>query len=1021
MNISQICIKRPVFSTVINIVLVLLGIVCMFKIPIRDLPDINPPIVTVVSHYSGADGSYMEQQVTQRIEDAIKNLDNLDNVKSVSTSGSSSVIITFLLSADMESSLNDVRAKISEVQHLLPKDMDEPLVSKMDINSFPSIWMTIKSNNHSLLDLTDIADQQVITAFDKLASVGEAKLMGGHYRTMNIEPIPKMMFQHNLSPLDLESSIRAQNKDFPLGTLKGEVKEYNLRLNNTLSDIESFENILVKSYSDGTIVKLVDVAKVSYSSLEQNVILRYNGEQSMAVGLVMQSDSNIISLAKDASTELINIRESLPKSVQIDIAYDRSSPIKESLKEIVKTIIEATVLVSAVIYLFLGSIRITIIPLLAIPISLIATVFLMYYMNFSLNIFTLLSMIIAIGLVVDDAIVVLENAFRHYFDLKKEKMIAAMDSSKEISFAVIAMTLTLCSVFLPVGFIEGIVGKLFMEFAWTLAFAVLFSGIVALTLTPMLSSKLMFKSTNQENIVTRKFNFYLSKLENFYVIFIEKSLNNKKWIFIAALISILLLVLVIKNLNITFIPEEDQGMIQISYEGPEGMKLEEMDNVILKSFEMISNKEHLNKNIQKFLKIAGYEGSNTGFAFIELIDWKKRNESQDYIKQKLNQELSKILEVSAFASNPSSMASAGSSQQISFYLQSNNSYEYLEGISQQIISQMNNSDLFQNVNKDFEYTRPTVDFIINKDKMYKLGVSLAELATTIRYNLEQNEIGDFVMNSEIYDVILRYSTDQRKSFSNLESILVKNKSGNLIPISSFVEMLEHGTSAQYNHYDNLRSVNISSDLNSSYSLSQAKSEIDKIVQKTIKQDNIKISYGGDIKNMQNTSSDTLFTFLLAIIFIYLILAAQFESFIDPIIIICSVPFSITGGVLALYIFNDSLNMYSNIGLVALIGLVTKNAIMLIEFTNQLISSGKLLRNAIIESAKVRLRPILMTSVATIVGAIPLVIASGSGSASRNSIGLVIVGGMLLGTVFTLVVIPILTSLLKKEKINLQQN
>ncbi|MBF8246430.1 MAG: efflux RND transporter permease subunit [Rickettsia sp.] len=1034
MNISQICIKRPVFSTVINLVIVILGMICFFKIQIRDLPDINPPVITVVSRYPGADGSYMEQQITQRIEDALKTINNLDTIKSISASGVSNVIITFLLSADMENSLNDVRAKISEIVYLFPKDMDEPIVSKMDINSFPSIWMTLKSSKHSLSDLTDIADQQISTAFDKLSSVGETQIMGSYYKTMNIEPIPSKMFQYNLSPLDLEAAVRSQNKDFPLGILKSNVKNYSLRLNNTLFDIASFENILVKKYNDGTIIKLSDVANVSYDALEENVILRYNGEKSMALGLVMQSDSNILALSKDIQKSLNKIRSSLPDGVQIDIAYDRSVPVKDSLKEIMKTIIEATLLVSAVIYLFLGSIRITIIPLLAIPISLITTVALMYVLGFSLNIFTLLSMIIAIGLVVDDAIVVLENAFRHYFDLKKNKFTAALDSSKEITFAVISMTLTLCSVFLPVGFIGGMVGKLLIEFAWTLAFTVLVSGFVALTLTPMLSSKLMFKSENQNNFVTKKFNMYFFMLEEKYLSFLKKILDNKKWVFLSAFLSILLLFIVMSNLEKAFMPEEDQGMIQVFYTGPEGMTLSEMDEIVLDSYKEVREDSKLNNYIKKFLKISGYEGSNTALGFIELTDWKKRDKSQDQIKNHLNKKFSKIAKANIFSSNPSSMVSAGSSQQISFYLQSNNSYEYLERVSQAIILKMEESDFFYNVNRDFEYTRPTVDFIVNKDKMYKFDVSLADLAQTIRYSIEQNEIGDFIMNSEIYDVILRYDINRRSSFSDLESILVKNKYGQMLPITNFVDMIEHGTSARYTHFNNLRSVHISSDLNSKYSIGKAAEKINKITNdilssnnktnvdiegdkadfSSLEHENTKITYGGDIKNMQNSSSDILFTFFLAIIFIYLILAAQFESFVDPFIILCSVPFSVTGGVLALYIFKDSLNMYSNIGLIALIGLVTKNAIMLIEFSNQLQSSGQSLRNSIINSAKLRLRPILMTSIATIVGSIPLTLASGSGSASRNSIGFVIVGGMLIGTIFTLIIIPILSEMFKRE-------
>ncbi len=1011
MILSEICVKRPVFTIVLNLAIVILGGLFYTQIQIRDLPDINIPIITVTSSYMGAEGGYMEQQVTKRIEDELKTIENLDIMTSSSSSGLSKIILEFYLEADIEKALNDVRNKVSEILYLLPQDMDQPIVSKMDIGSIPSIWITVQSDKHSLIDLTTIVDKEIKSSLEALPSVGEAKLYGSYYRTMNIEPIAESMRKYNVSPIEIEQIVRSQNKDFPLGVLKTSDKEYTLRLNNSLSTIESFKELLVKR-DGGVIVKLGDVANVSYSSLDETAVLRYNGNKTMAVGVIMQSDSNILDLSKQVYNEINAIQKRLPKGINMDVAYDRSIPVQESIKSIAVTILEAVLLVSCVIYLFLGSLRITFIPLITIPISLIGALISMSVLNFSLNIFTLLSMILAIGLVVDDSIVVLENSFRHYEDLKKNKIQAAVDASKEVGFAVVAMTLTLASVFFPVGFISGKIGILLIEFSWTLAFCVIFSGIVSLTLSPMLSSQLM-KRKEKPNIVSKYFNSFFETLQFKYMNLLQRSLLNKKIVFFIAFLSVGLLVFLFKNLNTTFIPQEDDGMLEIHYEGVEGMTLADTDAVVTQSYNRIKD----NKNIEKFLQVSGMQGSNTAFGFVDLISWKIRKKSQEELKNELFYKLKDITDMSVYVSNPTSLG-GGSSARVSFYITSNQDYDFLEKKSKEIIKKMSKNKVFTNIKRDFDYERPTVDIIVDKNKLYQYDVTISQLAQTLRYVFEQNEIGDFILGNEIYDVVLRYNIKDRSSFDSIESVLVKNNKGQMLPVSLFITIKEHGTSAQYAHYNNYRAVNISSDLGSGYMIDQAFEAIEKIFNELEGKMDLGINYRGEIKDMQDSSSDTLITFGLALVFIYLILAAQFESFIDPFIILFSVPFSITGAVFALYIFGDNLNIYSNIGLIALIGLVTKNAIMLIEFSNQLQDEGVLLRDAILKSANLRLRPILMTSIATIVGAVPLTFAQGSGAASRNSIGLVIVGGMLLGTIFTLFVIPILCDLLKKKKRNI---
>ena len=1011
MTLPALCIKRPVFTIVLSLIIVTLGGIFYTKLQIRGTPNIAPPIISISANYSGADALYMEKQITTPIEKELKLLKNLEFMSSESSVGASNITLSFKLDTDIEIALNDVRSKISDLNYIFPDDMKQPSVAKLDSDSWPSIWISINSDSHDNLELTRISDDQIKSPLEKLPTVGNSVIFGGKYYSMRIEPYNTKLFEHKISPFEIEQAIKNQNKDYPAGTIKSEVRNFTLRLNSSLNNPKEFENIILKKYADGTIIKLGEVAKISLEPMENDVILRYNGRRSMAVGLIKQSTANIIELSDSVREELIKILSNLPTGIQVEIAHDAAIPVKESIKEVFFTIFEAISLVGLVTYIFLASAKITLIPLVTIPISLIGTFTAMYFLGFSINTFTLLAMILAIGLVVDDAIVMLENIFRHSHELGKTPMQAAYDASSEIGFAVIAMTITLVSVFLPIGFIEGFLGKLFIEFAWTLAFCVLFSGFVALTLTPMMTSRMISKSETPKPRILQKFDHFLQNVQNTYIDYLILSIKNKKKFFLFCLGSVALLIISFKYVGKTFVPEEDQAFLQVMFTGPEGSSVAESEKSVLQAEEIIKK----DKDIFGFFAVIGWGGGESSMAFVPLQEWSKRKRSHTDIKDDLNQKFSSIAGMSIFATSPRSLGTGGSDKMVEFNLQTSLEYDEIDQLSTKFIDIMKKDPLFQNVERDFKSSTPTLEIIVNREKIYRYAANLETIGKTVQYLIAGRTVGDFRMGNDIYDVILRYSDAERSSPDDLNRIIIKTNDNNVIPLQSVADIVEKTTVKEYKHYNTSKTITISSDLSPDKTLADAIKAIDSISEDLLNKDNTKLEYLGQIKQMNESSGGTLTTFLFALIFIFLVLSAQFESFSDSILILMAVPFSITGGVLALWLFDNTINMYSNIGLVTLIGLVTKNAIMLVEFTNQLRHQGLKINEAVLQSAKLRLRPILMTSIATICGALPLVLANGAGAESRNSIGLVIVGGMLVGTLFTIFVIPVLYQTFKKER------
>jgi HAE1 family hydrophobic/amphiphilic exporter-1 len=991
MYISEISIKKPVLATVLNLLIILTGIVAFIKLPVRGTPDVNPSVITIETYYVGASPAFMERNITSVIESGIKNIKNIDYISSTSSSGMSEITLFFKEGVHIESALNDVRSKVSDVIANLPPDIIPPVISKMDSDNWPSIWISASGNIDPMV-LTDIVKQRVVPEFEKIESVSKCRVYSNYEFAIKIELDPIKLYQYKLSPLDIKSKIISQSKDYPAGVIRSETRNYVIKLEGTLDTAEEFQNIIIDPIN---FIKLRDIAKVSLSTLDSDSIIRYKGYETTTVGIIRDSKSNIIELSDSIIEILPKIQKSLPDSVKLYTAYDSGVPVKASINSVYKTAFEALILVLAIVYLFLGSISATIIPLVAIPISVIGSFALMQIFGFTINLYSLLGMILAIGLVVDDAIVMLENVYLH-IENGLSPLEASFKAAKEIGFAILAMTFTLAAVFLPIGFIEGFVGQLFIEFAWTLAFCVMISGFVALTLSPMLSSKILISHSKKPDFIL-KFNSYLEILSAKYIETLKLVLSNSKIIMAIAGISLTILIASFYFVNKEFMPTEDASFMMISGEGQEGSNSKSnLDSII--------QVEQILKNIPE---VEGYFFNgygNNAFGFIPLKKWHERSKSQIEIVTQVNALMKDIPAMTFFAVNPGFMR-GDFEKPISLSLLSYYNFDELNKISMIFETEMKNSKVFSNVSRNIKTSMPTIEVIVDRDKAAKYGVLLDQIGTTLEYLVAGKRVTQFNIGNEKYDVFMSLPKPEMSKVEDLSKIYVRTIASNMIPLSNVSEIKETVSILEYTHYNTAKSIGIGAELASGYTINDAKTELEKIASKLIDRSKIDLVYKGDIKRMSESNSSMMYTFLLAILFIYLVLAAQFESYTDPLIIILAVPFSITGGVLFLIIFGSSINLYSNIGLITLIGLITKNSILIVEFANQLRISGKNKLDSIIESCELRLRPILMTTSATVLGALPLVIASGASAQSRSSIGLVIFGGMIIGTIFTLFIIP----------------
>jgi multidrug efflux pump len=1010
MVLSDICIRRPVFATVLSLIIMLVGLVSYKQLSVREYPKIDEPVVTVNTVYPGASAEVVESQITKPLEDSIAGIDGIDVLTSISRSEQSQITVRFRLEKDPDSGANDVRDRVSRVRGKLPDEIDEPVIAKVEADASPIIWLSFSSATVSPLDLTDIANRIVKPRLQLLPGAADVRINGERRYAMRIWLDRNKLAAQSLSPADVEDALRKQNVEVPAGRIESQQREFSVVSQTDLTTPEQFENIIVRNVN-GYAVRLKDVARVEVGAAAERSSVRFNGNNAVSLGVIRQATANPLELASYVKAEIPKLNEELKsQGVEVAISNDSTVFIEESIKSVYRTIAEAVVMVALVIFVFLRSFRASIIPLVTIPVSLIGSFAIMSMAGFSINTLTLLALVLAIGLVVDDAIVVLENIYRHIEEGMKP-IEAAFKGAKEIGFAVVAMTLTLAAVYAPVAFTPGRTGRLFAEFALTLAGAVVVSGFVALTLSPMLCSVLL-KHQERHGIVYRVIENGLNAITSAYRRTLTFSLSARWLVVLLYVVTIAALVWFGMTMKKELAPIEDRGTIFSTLTGPDGASLD----YTMRYAQQLEKIAAETKEIDRVFIVAGSPTVERAIAFFRVVDWAERNRSTVDMIKELQPKMSGISGLMAFPNAPPSLGQSPRERPVNLVVMTNDSYEELQGVVQQIIAEASNNPGLINIDSDLRLNKPQVNVAVDRDKASDAGVQIETVGRTLETMLGGRNVTRFKRGSDQYDVVVQIEKDERTSPDDINNIFVRSRDNKMIPLASLLKVQEAVAPRELNHFGQRRAVVISANLANGYTQGEAIEYMEMTAQKILKP-GYATDLSGSSREYKASSGSLALTFVLALAFIYLVLAAQFESFIYPFIIMLTVPLSLAGALGALQLSGGTLNVYSQIGLITLVGLITKHGILIVEFTNQLQEQGKAMREAVVEAAVLRLRPILMTTGAMVLGAIPLALAEGAGAESRMQIGWVIVGGMTFGTILTLFVVPTFYMFFARKKIH----
>ncbi len=1007
MGISDLCIRRPVFATVLSLVVVLIGLVSFSRLTVREYPNIDPPVVLVQTTYRGASAEVIESQVSRVLEESIAGIEGIDFVRSITRPETSLVVVRFKLNRDAESTANDVRDRVSRVRGKLPTEIDEPVVSKVEADAQPVLYVAFSSDRHSALELTDYADRYVKDRLQTIAGVAEARIFGERRYSMRIWLDAARLAAYNLTPQDVEGALRRQNVEVPAGRIESQNMEFTVLSETDLRTAENFNAIIIREVNSYP-VRLRDVGHAEIGPLDERVSVRFNGKQAVSLGIVKQAVANPLDISRGVREALPEIIENLPEGMKAEVAYDTSIFIEASINSVYRTIGEAVLLVVAVVFLFLRNWRATLIPVVTIPASLMGAFAIMLALGFTINTLTLLAMVLAIGLVVDDAIVVLENIYRH-IEEGMRPMDAAFKGAKEIGFAVVAMTLTLAAVYAPIGFMSGTTGRLFTEFAWALAGAVLVSGFVALTLSPMMCGH-MLKHDTQHGRLYNMVEALLNGLTNGYRRILAMSLKVR---FVVILLGIAFAgssYFLFGQLKTELSPVEDRGVIIGSFNGPEGATINYMEKYARQVEKIV---EGVPEGASRFV-VSGNPIVSQGVSFTRLSPWDERDRKQQDIVNELIPKFRELAGVQAFAGNPPSLGQNTRSAPIWIVLLTNADYDDLNRMVAAVMAEAEKYPALANIDTRLKLNKPEIKVSVNRDKAADMGIEVDTIGRTLETMLGGRQVTRFKQNGKQYDVIVQVADVDRTNPDDLSKIYVRGSDGQMVQLSNLVTVRESLTARELTRMSQLRAADITANVAPGYSEGQALEQLEAAARKVIPK-NVQIAYNGQSREFKQASGDIYFTFILALAFIYLVLAAQFESFIDPFIIMLTVPLSMTGALLALKYGGGTMNIYSQVGLVTLVGLITKNGILIVEFANQLQEQGRSRVEAVIEASALRLRPILMTTAAMVLGALPLAMAMGAGAESRNQIGLVIVGGLLLGTLLTLFVVPTVYTLIARDR------
>lgn len=1015
MNISELSLRRPVLAIVLNLAVVLFGVIGYTFLGVRDYPALDPPNINVRTSYPGANADIIETQITEPLEKAINGIAGIKNMSSQSSNGSSNITVEFDLGTDLESATNDVRDKVSQAQRSLPSDLDAPpVVSKADASNDPVVIMTMQSDKRNPLELSEFANNFIVERLQTVPGVSGVNIWGEKRYAMRIWFDPAKLSSFQLTPTDVRAALQRENVELPAGKIYGNKTELGIRTFGKLNTEEEFNNLIIKNVN-GTDIKLKDVGYAVLGPESEESMLKESGVMMNAVAVIPQPGTNYIQISNDVQKRIDEIKKDLPEDIRLEMSSDQTVNIRKSINEVKETLLISFVLVVLIIYLFFRDWLIAIRPLIDIPVSLIGAFFIMYISGFTINILTLLAIVLATGLVVDDGIVVTENIFAK-MEQGMEKNRAALEGSKEIYFAVIATSITLAVVFLPVIFLQGFVGRLFREFGVVVAGAVLISAFVSLTLTPVLNVKLSRKVHKHSKFYLWSEPFFKG-MENGYLRALRGFMKVRWLAFVIIAICGVLIFLIGKNMKSELAPMEDKSAFRLSVTAPEGTSYEAMDAYMEKLGKLIMDSVP-EKKYMISMTAPGFMGTgsaNSGFIRVTLVEPSERVRSQQEIVSWLNKKTAQFNEGRAFAIQDQTIqVNRRAGQPVSFVIQNTNADKLREFVPK-FMDAVQKSKILSNPDVDLKFNKPELRINIDRLKAAALGVDVQSVTQTLQLALSNQRLGYFTKDGKQYQVIGQVERGKRDDPNDLNNIYVRSNAGNAIALSSLVNITEDVTPPTLYHFNRYRSATISAGLADGYTVGDGIKEIRNIAKNTL-DESFQTALTGSSRDFEESSGNTYFAFLLALVLIYLVLAAQFESFIDPFTIMITVPLAITGALLSLWIFNQTLNIFSQIGMIMLIGLVTKNGILIVEFANQKQVGENLSKStAVTEAAVARFRPILMTSLAMALGALPLALSIGDASTSRIPLGIVIIGGVMFSLVLTLFVVPSIYSYISTTK------
>lgn len=1015
MILSDVSVKRPVFASVISILLVVFGIVAFFRLPLREYPDIDPPVVTIDTSYPGASANVVETQITQLVEERIAGVEGIRFIESSSEDGRSRVTVEFSTGRDIDGAANDIRDRVSAILDDLPEEADPPEIQKENSNDDVIMWLNLTSDRLRVPELTDYADRYLIDRFSILDGVSRVRISGGQGFAMRVWLDRTNMAARGLTVSDVERALRSDNLEVPAGTIESATRGFTVRLNRSFRTAEDFARLVLKQGEDGYLVRLGDIARVERGTEEDRTFFRGNGVAMVGLGIIKQSTANTIDVARAAKDEMARLNANLPEGMQIRQSYDTSVFIEDAIKEVYKTLIIAIALVVLVIFLFLGSVRATIVPAVTVPVSIMASFIALSVFGFSVNLLTLLALVLAIGLLVDDGIVVLENIYRRIDERGETPLVAAFTGTRQVGFAVVATTLVLVAVFVPIAFLEGDVGRLFSEFALTMAAAVCFSSVVALSLSPMLASVLLKKKRTDRAKVPQIERFYRGVRKR-YRRALKVALRRPSVVLVILAALIGGSVWLFDRIPTEYAPKEDRGAFFVIVNGPEGATheymREYMDEIERRLMVFVDNGEATRLLVRTPRSFGNLESFNSGIVIFVLSSWNERRSAWE-IMDDVRSELKGLPGVRAF---PVMRQGFGASIQkpLQFVI-GGGTYQELAQWRDLLVEKIedNNPGLL-GLDWDYKETKPQLQVSIDYGRAAELGVTIGNIGRTLETMLGSRRVTTYFEEGEEYDVILEGERKTQRTPNDLQSIYVRSeRSGELIPLANLVNLQEFADSSSLNRYNRIRAITLQANLADGLALSEALKYMENLVREHLPEQVI-IDYKGISQDYKSSSQSIIFVFLLGIIVVFLVLAAQFESWVNPFIIMLTVPLAMAGGLLGLYLTGNTLNLYSQIGLVMLIGMATKNGILIVEFTNQMRDRQMSFYRAILYAAEVRLRPIVMTAITTAAGALPLIFSSGAGAETRMVIGVVVLAGILSATFFTLFVVPVAYSLLAKK-------